>query len=132
MPTKDVDELCLLGNKFANAGKYEQALSSYQNALKLLPNTDDYVEERIWLFTSIGDMLFQLKRFYEAIIELEKAYIGEVSNPFIHLRLGQCYYEVNNTQKATEHLLQAFMLDGPRIFEGENFKYFNYIKPLVR
>ena len=46
------------------------------------------------------------------------------------LRLGQCAYELGK-QEAAEYLMRAYMLAGEEIFEDEDEKYFNLIRPLI-
>ena len=53
------------------------------------------------------------------------------TNPFILLRLGECYYELGNFEQAKEYLLRAFMWEGEDIFDGEDEKYFALIKDMV-
>ena len=54
-----------------------------------------------------------------------------LANPFVHIRLGQALYELGNTERAKEHLLRAYMLNGEDIFEGQDEKYFELIKAMV-
>lgn len=50
-----------------------------------------------------------------------------LGNPFIQLRLGECFFELGNITKAKEHLLKAYMIEGEEIFEDEPQKYMNLI-----
>jgi hypothetical protein len=53
---------------------------------------------------------------------------GGTDNPFVSLRLGQAYFELNVIDKAEEYLMRAYMLDGKKIFRGEPKKYVNHLK----
>ena len=44
-------------------------------------------------------------------------------NPFIHLRLGQCLYELGEVEVASDHLEQAYMNGGGKLFQNETPKY---------
>lgn len=57
---------------------------------------------------------------------------NDPGNPFINLRLGQCELESDCILDAKEHLLKAYMAEGSTIFEGENLKYLQAIKRLIR
>ena len=52
--------------------------------------------------------------------------IGETDNPFILLRLGENYLEMEDETNATEFLLRAYMLEGEKIFK-EDWKYFQWL-----
>ena len=63
---------------------------------------------------------------------LRRAYFYDPGNPFINLRLGQCELESDCILDTKEHLLKAYMAEGSTIFEGENLKYLQAIKRLIR
>ena len=54
-----------------------------------------------------------------------------LGNPFVSLRLGQCFYEKGNIDKAKDYLLQAYMLEGTDIFEDEDEKYYSCIENII-
>lgn len=54
-----------------------------------------------------------------------------LDNPFIQLRLGECFFELGNITKAKEHLLKAYMIEGEEIFEDEPQKYMNLISEII-
>jgi len=94
--------------------------------------TYDYEDERVWILVAIGDTLFQLQQYSNAMEYLRRAYFYDPGNPFINLRLGQCELESDCILDAKEHLLKAYMAEGSTIFEGENLKYLQAIKRLIR
>ena len=69
---------------------------------------------------------------YATMEYLRRAYFYDPGNPFINLRLGQCELESDCILDAKEHLLKAYMAEGSTIFEGENLKYLQAIKRLIR
>lgn len=130
--SKSVEELCELGNELADHGRLREALSCFQEALKLIPASHDNKGTYVWVLVAIGDTQFLLNEYLEAVVSFEQAYSYEPNNPFINLRLGECYFETSNYSKARSYLLQAYMLDGTTVFEGESFKYLQSIKDLIK
>jgi hypothetical protein len=52
-------------------------------------------------------------------------------NGFVHLRLGEDLFELKQKEKALDHLLRAYMLEGKEIFDGEDEKYFEFLRQNV-
>ncbi len=69
--------------------------------------------------------------FRNALSHFEKAKQNIIENayenPFIMLRLGQCYLEDNNSESAQEYLLRAYMMEGRDIFDDESPKYLKFL-----
>ena len=55
-----------------------------------------------------------------------------LGNPYIHLKLGECQFEMGNFEKAANELTRAYMSEGPEIFEGEDQKYFEFLSTRIR
>lgn len=53
---------------------------------------------------------------------------GAIGNPFMHLRLGQILYKVNELERAADELMRAYMGAGPKIFGAEDPKYLTFLK----
>jgi hypothetical protein len=51
-----------------------------------------------------------------------------VGNAFLHLRLGQCEYELGNMDRAADELARAHAVGGAEIFEGAPAKYFAFLQ----
>ena len=47
------------------------------------------------------------------------------------LRLGECYLEQGDKEKAKDYLLKAYLLEPDGIFYGEEDKYFDFLKANV-
>ena len=90
---QSVNELCEKGNSLSEVGMYQEALSCFKHALEITPETYDYEVERVWILVAIGDTLFQLQQYSNAMEYLRRAYFYDPGNPFINLRLGQCELE---------------------------------------
>lgn len=126
--------LCGEGDAFAEAQDFDYALARYREALALLPGPPHEWEAATWIFTAIGDVLFQSGNFYEARDVLMQALLcpAGVDNPFVHLRLGQACLELEDHHCAEDHLTRAYMAGGDEIFDGEDSKYQSYIRKLLR
>jgi len=42
--------------------------------------------------------------------------------------IGELYFELGDFKKADEYLMRAYMLEGKKIFEGEEKKYLNHLQ----
>jgi tetratricopeptide (TPR) repeat protein len=118
---EQVETLSAEGSDFFDTAKFSQALAKWAQALDLLPEPRPDWDAYTWLSTSIGDAHYQLTQFDVARQFLFDALNGPdaQSNPFIHYRLGQCEVKIGNQDSGKSHLLQAYMLDGEKIFHGE-------------
>ncbi len=50
-----------------------------------------------------------------------------IGNPFLHLRLGQCQFELADLDKASDELIRAYMGAGKDIFSQDDAKYFKFL-----
>ncbi|HYR88480.1 MAG TPA: tetratricopeptide repeat protein [Terriglobia bacterium] len=125
-----VTEFSDLGNSYMEEGSYEKAIECFSRSLSLLPEPKNRWEAAMWLNASIGDALFLQGHFKDALGTLLDALNcpDAVTNPFIQLRLGECFYELENFARAKDHLLRAYMLEGADIFQSELPKFFDCIK----
>lgn len=123
----EIESLSKKGNKAMEHESYDEALSFFQQAYDLLPTPKEEWEAYTWLMASIGDAYFS-KREYQSSLECFKRCYnnGDIDNPFILLRIGQSYFELNDTENAKEFLLRAYMLKGKKIFKHEP-KYFQWL-----
>lgn len=118
------------GNEYIERQDYDSAISSFRQAYELLSEPKEKWEASGWLLVSIGDCLFHLGRYQEAgnyfnkVLKAE----GELDNPFIWLRRGQCLYETGHQQEALDALVSAYMLGGREIYSEDDPKYFNFLK----
>lgn len=122
------------GNALAENGDLEDALRAYGDALELVPQPVSEWEASAWLFAALGDVLFQQGKYVEARHALTEAMRGPgaLGNPFIHLRLGQAHFELKDHERAKDELARAYMGGGDEIFDGEDPKYRNYIREILR
>lgn len=118
---QQVEQLSEQGNLAFDAGRFGAAIAPWQAALDLLPAPGPQWEAWTWLHTAIGDAYYQLGNFPSARAALLDALngTGAQENPFVHYRLGQAAHRTGRDDEAREHLLRAYMLDGPDIFQAE-------------
>ena len=121
------------GDEFVDNREYKKAILLYKKALSLIPKNKYEWEASLWLFVALGDTYYLDGNYKESLNFMFEALNcqGGLENPFVFLRIGECFFEINNKIKAREYLLKAYMLDENRIFNGENEKYLNAIKDLI-
>lgn len=130
----EITLLCKQGDELAKLDKLEEAKDKYISALKLLPDNRNEWEAATWIYVAIGDIHFRLgnyekcfKCFYNAV-QCPKG----LGNPFIHLRLGQVYFEQENMIKAADELTRAYMGAGMEIFMEDDPKYLEFLETKIK
>ena len=121
--------LCQTGDQFAENQKFEQAIREYQKALAFLPEPIKSWEAATWLYSAIGDAYFFSSDFDQVLSAFQNAIQSPagIGNPFIHLRLGQAYFELGAPKKALDELTRAYMSESREIFEQEDPKYLKFL-----
>lgn len=111
----------------------ESALNHYEEALTLIPTPKTDWEIALCVYTALGDCCFNLEDYPSANDHYNKASLcpGGVENGYVWLGLGQSFYELGNMEKAKDALVSAYMLEGKKLFEDEDDKYFDLIKPVI-
>lgn len=125
-----INALAELGDQYAEEGEFAEALEQYWAAWDLLPEPQTEWDAGLWLLVAIGDANFHVRDFETGKDNLTIALNCPEGpgNPFIHLRLGQCEYELGNREKAHEELGTALEAAGEEIFAGEDEKYYRFFK----
>jgi tetratricopeptide (TPR) repeat protein len=128
-----IQGLCRLGDEHAEEGNYPQALNKYWDAFDLVPEPKTSWEATTWILVAIGDANYLGKDFQAGVDNLSSAMHcpGAIGNPFIHMRLGQCQYEVGNMARAADELMRAYALEGEEIFEEDDPKYLQFLKTRI-
>ena len=118
------------GDSLAEDEDYPAALQKYWEAFDLLPEPKTDWEAATWVLAAIGDANFRSGDFVAGRDNLSMAMTcpDAVGNPFLHLRLGQCQFELAELDKAADELLRAYMSAGKEIFSEEDTKYFEFLK----
>src|SRR5262245_48365933 len=124
-----IEALCKKGDALAESGKFSAALKQYWAAWDLLPEPRTQWEAATWLLGAIGDANFLSGDFAAGRDNLSMAMHcpDAIGNPFLHLRLGQCQFELGNLDRAADELTRAYMGGGAEIFDDAE-KYFAFLK----
>lgn len=135
LSTAVVDEILKLsetGNDHFDEDDFDSAIGAWEEALALIPEPQNEYIQSVWLNASIGDAHFLQDDFKTALTYFETAKSNTKEdvelNPFVMLRLGQCYLQKGDKEKAKEYLLKAYKLEPEGIFYGEEEKYFDFLK----
>jgi tetratricopeptide (TPR) repeat protein len=126
---EEITQLCAKGDELMENEDYNGGYSLYVKAYQLVPEPREDWEATTFILVGIADARFFLNQFEKALEPLNHALHcpGGFGNPFIHLRLGQCYFEVGDLDHAAEDLCRAYMGDGRDIFESEDPKYLAFL-----
>lgn len=125
-----MDSYCEKGNHQMDEENYAAAAEWFQKAYDVLPEPKEDWEATGYITASLGDALFSEGKFAEALKQLLIAntfYGTENSNPFVLLRLGEAYFELGEEEKALEHLLGAYQMEGQQLFDDDK-KYLKFLK----
>lgn len=125
--------LCEEGDYLAETGDYPAALERYWAAWDSLPEPQTDWEAATWILTAIGDANFLGEDFTAGRDNLSFAMRcpNAIGNPFVHLRLGQCQFELGDLDRAADELARAYMGAGADIFKDEG-KYFAFLQTRLR
>jgi len=121
------------GNEEVDFENFEHAIGWFNKAIAVIPEPKKAWLATGWLSACIGDACFNLNKYKEAIKHLlvaQEIYEPNGKNPFVLLRLGQCYYHLHKEEDAKEYLLKTYMLEGPDMFVDESL-YFDFLKSKV-
>ncbi|MCP3103292.1 tetratricopeptide repeat protein [Myxococcus sp. K15C18031901] len=131
---EQLQALCARGDGLAEEGAHGEALASFQEALGLIPEPRVDFEATTWVCTALGDTYFQLGDHARALAALQDAVRAPdgLGNPFIHLRLGQCQFELGDLRRAADELARAYLGAGEEIFEDDDEKYLRFIQTRLR
>lgn len=127
-------ELCRVGDTHLDADEFNKAQAHYKRAWALLPEPKTDWEAATWIQAAVGDAYFFAGWFAEAqeAFRLTARCPNGIGNPFLHLRRGQVAFELGDMDTAGQELTLAYMGEGRNIFEGEDAKYFDYLKTILK
>ncbi|HCM37364.1 MAG: hypothetical protein UV61_C0016G0014 [Candidatus Gottesmanbacteria bacterium GW2011_GWB1_43_11] len=109
-----------LGNAYTwpnTVGTKEDSLNAFKKASDLEPNITVYIN-------FVGDTLFDLGRYDEAIQEFERSISISENSGYAHLSLGKAYAKVGKNDLAKQHLQRAIDIF---LAENKDNKYDNQI-----
>jgi hypothetical protein len=126
----EVQRLSATGDDLAKRKEFAEALQVYWAAWNLLPEPKSSWEAATWLLAAIGDANFLGNDFIAGRDNLTTAMHcpGAIGNPFLHMRLGQCQFELGAVDRAADELMRAYMGAGSDIFKDEDPKYICFLQ----
>ena len=125
--------LCKKGDELVQLNELEAAKDMYISALKLLPDNINDWEAATWIYVAIGDVNFRMKSYdkcFNCFFNAVQCPKG-LGNPFIHLRLGQMYFEQGQFDKAADELTRSYMGAGIEIFYEDDPKYLEFLETKI-
>jgi tetratricopeptide (TPR) repeat protein len=122
------------GNEHADEEEFDAAASKFLEALALIPEPYDKWTASTWVLAALGDVYFLNGDFARAKMVLTDAMHcpDAIGNPFIHMRLGQCQFELGNMERAKDELVRAYMGAGEAIFEKDEPRYLAFVKEALQ
>lgn len=131
---REVRQLGELADSLIEQERYENAIAKFEEAKDLLPEPKTQWDAFSWLMAGIGDAYFLSQQWEKAKEHfLESAQdVESLSNPFIQIRLGQCFFELDDRPKALDHLMRAYMMEGLDIFEEEPKHYYEFLQANIK
>ncbi len=128
-----ITQLSQKGDFYAENREFAKALAEYWQAFDLIPEPKTDWDATIWVLAAIGDANFLGNDFQACLDNLSNAMHcpGAIGNPFLHLRLGQCQFELGNLDRAADELTRAYAVVGEEIFSEDDPKYFAFLKTRI-
>ncbi len=122
-------ELCQQGYELFDAGDIKTAIRRFYNAWTLIPKPQTQWQEAGWVLTALGDAYFAKGDFENGREALLSALHcpKAMGNPIIHLRLGQCFFELNQPDKAAQQFELVTNHGGAELISKEDPKYMTVI-----
>ncbi|MBV6625646.1 MAG: tetratricopeptide repeat protein [Rivularia sp. (in: Bacteria)] len=129
-------ELSKQGDSYAKRKAYAKAIDTYYEALDLVPEPSDsevYTATN-WLLNAIAEAYLLSGDYENARIVINQAMrdADGTGNPFSHLILGKAQFKLGDLDRAEDNLALAYIGGGKEIFEGDDPKYYEYLKTLMR
>ena len=129
-----VKEICDEGDVLIEMGELQDAFKNFSEALSLVPEPKEKYSATAGILAGMGDVHFHAKSYAQGKEVLSDAMhcVGAIGSPFLHLRLGQCQFELGNVDRAADELARAYMGAGLEIFSQEDPKYLEFLKTRLK
>ena len=129
----EIKRLCTVGDRLAKRDELGPALTAYGEAFDLVPEPKTDWHASTWILAAIGDANFLGHDFTAGRDNLSFAMRcpDAIGNPFLHLRLGQCQFELAALDRAADELARAYMGGGSELFTQEDPKYLAFLKTRI-
>ena len=122
-------DLCQQGYELFDAGDIKTAIRRFYSAWTMIPKPQTQWQEAGWILTALGDAYFTKGDFDNGREALSSALHcpKAMGNPIIHLRLGQCLFELNEQEKAAQQFELVRNHGGEALINKEDPKYFSHV-----
>ncbi len=126
---EEIKRLCAIGDERAAARAYSEAIPHYWAAWDLLPEPKTEWDAATWILVAVGDANFLGGDYAAGRDNLSNAMRcpSAMGNPFIHFRLGQCLFELDDLDRSADELMRAYMGAGRKIFDQHDAKYARFL-----
>ena len=93
-----------LGATLYKAGRYQEALEAFNNAVRLAPNDADALN-------NLGAVFYVLEQYARALDSFQKAVAAKADSADAHYNLGNAYYMTGRHREATAAYRRAIQLN---------------------
>jgi hypothetical protein len=113
---------------------FRAAFEMFVEALNALPDPREQWNAAGWLLVALGENAIRSGTYQAAEAPLADAMWcpGTIGNPWVHLRLGQVRFELEQMDRAADELARAYMGGGREIFDGQDPKYFALVEKVLK
>ena len=125
-----VTEICNEGYALIDRQELERAFKAFSRAILLVPEPRQDCTVTAGILAGLGEVYFRSKSHVQAKEAFGEAIRcrGANGNPFLHLRLGQCEFELEKDDRAANELECAYLGAGWEIFSQEDPRYREFLK----
>tara|TARA_R110002051_G_scaffold13808_1_gene45541 strand:+ start:3368 stop:3937 length:570 start_codon:yes stop_codon:yes gene_type:complete len=110
--------------------KVDELLKIYES----LSDDQKRRREGRFIIICIGEICFAERMIEEAFENFNFAlkFKDTIGNPFIHLRMGQLNYLVQNKDKTLDELSRALIMGGEEVYEHEDPRFLEMVKNVLK
>jgi tetratricopeptide (TPR) repeat protein len=129
-----IQDVLAQGDQLVESSASRDAWGKYLEALALIPEPKYEYALTTRVLSAIGNAAFLRKSYSKAKDALEDAIRcpGGLGDVFIHLRLGQCNFELGDRHRAADNLARAYMGGGREAFAREDPKYLALVEEVLK
>ncbi|MCW8929650.1 MAG: hypothetical protein OQL19_05355 [Gammaproteobacteria bacterium] len=126
---KKIDNFNNKAESYIDNEQYPEAIKEYQKAWNTLPEPKQLWDAALWIKVGQAECFLAIEDFKSAKQKLLESILcgGAVNNPLVHLLLGICCFELNETKCAKKELQIAYNLEGADIFQEGDEKYQRFL-----
>lgn len=132
----EFNKVMLLGDEASehyDKKEFEYSIEKFKYALELVPNPKEKWRVSTPIYTMIGLGYYNLDKYELALEYLLKSLDCPegTGKSDVMFKIGECFYKLENFDKAKGFFYQAYMISGDEQFRNEDPKYFDIIKDTI-